>query len=68
LTNDLEEPGVGKVREGVGDLQAQVGRLEAVWLRSVLHDTISNDIAGVDNVLLARLKSELINLTLARQT
>jgi hypothetical protein len=68
LTNDLEEPGVGKVGEGVGDLQAQVGRLEAVGLRSVLHDTISNDIAGVNNVLLARLKSELIDLTLARQT
>jgi hypothetical protein len=67
LTNDLEEPGVGKVGEGVGDLQAQVGRLEAVGLRSVLHDTISNDIAGVNNVLLARLQSELIDLALARQ-
>jgi hypothetical protein len=33
-----------------------------------LHDAISNDIAGVNNVFLARLESELVDLTLARQT
>ena len=31
----------------------------------MLHDAISNDIARVDNVLLARLQGELIDLTLA---
>lgn len=33
-----------------------------------MHNTISNDIARVNNVLLTRLESELVNLTLARQT
>lgn len=56
LADGVEKPGVGKEGESIGNLQAQVGGLEAVRLRSVLHDAISNHVTGVDNVLLTRLE------------
>lgn len=67
MADSSEESGVGKVGEDARNLQAQIGRAEAIRLGSVLHYAISNNVAGVHNVLFARFKSKLVDLTLARQ-
>ena len=52
---------------GVGNLESQQVRIEPVWCGCVLLHAVCDQVAGMYDVLLAGLESDLVNLTLATQ-
>lgn len=67
LPHGIPETCVWKQVCGVGDLESQQVRLESVGCGRVLLHAICDQVAGMYNVLLASLESDLVDLTFATQ-
>lgn len=62
------ETGVGKQSSGVRDLETQQVRLKPVGRRCVLHHAVCDQVAGMNDVLLAGLEGDLVDLALAAKS